>query len=488
MNDYHTLIIEKSVAGRAGYQFPALDVPEPGMDELITPQLQRKERPHLPEVSEVDVVRHYTHLSMKSFSVDTGSYPLGSCTMKYNPKAGDDAAALEGFGALHPLQPAESVQGILKLQYRLLEYLAALTGMQWGTLQPFAGAHGEYTGMKLCAAYFRARGETDRKVMLVPSSSHGTNPASAHLAGFDVVEVKADSRGLVSLEDLEQYLDDKLAGIMLTNPNTLGLFETDIARIATRVHEAGGLLYYDGANFNAIMGKTRPGDMGFDIIHLNLHKTFATPHGGGGPGAGPVLVCDRLVPFLPNPDIEKSAEGYRLADSHDQSIGRLAGFYGNVGVLIRALTYITIMGSDGLEEASEHAVLFANYIKEELKDSYDLGYDRTCMHEFVLSAKTLKEQYGVAALDIAKGLIDAGIHPPTVYFPLIVPEAMMIEPTETESKAELDRFIEVMRDLARKSEEEPDTLHAAPVTTPVGRVDEVLAARKPKVRWSPEEA
>jgi glycine dehydrogenase subunit 2 len=437
----------------------------------------------MPEVSEVDVVRHYMNLSQKTFSVDTGSYPLGSCTMKYNPKLSEDTASLTGFSGLHPLQDEKTLQGILELQYRLLERLSSLTGMKWGTLQPFAGAHGEYTGMKLFSAYFRDRKEPQRKVLLVPTSSHGTNPASAHMAGFDVVELKADARGLVSLEDLEGYLDERLAGIMLTNPNTLGLFEKDILTIARRVHEAGGLLYYDGANFNAVMGKTRPGDMGFDVIHLNLHKTFATPHGGGGPGAGPVLVSQRMLPFLPQPDITFDQSGYHLTYNREKSIGRISGFYGNIGILIRAYTYITLLGCDGLEQASEHAVLHANYLKEKLKGHYRLAYDSLCMHEFVLSASRQKEQYGVSALDIAKGLIDAGIHPPTIYFPLIVPEAMMIEPTETESKADLDRLIEALMEIDRLAKEDAGVLHEAPSTTVIGRVDEVLAARKPVVRW-----
>ncbi len=483
--NYTTLIFEKSCTGRQGYKFPALAVEPTAVSAVLPAALLRTSVPLLPEVSEVDVVRHYTNLSEKCFSVDNGSYPLGSCTMKYNPKVNEDAAALRGFTQLHPLQPVDSVQGILKLQYDLLQRLSALTGMKWGTLQPFAGAHGEYTGMKLFKAYFEKRKDLRRRRIIIPTSSHGTNPASAHIAGFDVVEVQANERGLVSLEDLEQYLDDELAGIMLTNPNTLGLFEEDILKIAENVHNAGGLLYYDGANFNAIMGKTRPGDMGFDVIHLNLHKTFATPHGGGGPGAGPVLVSERMVPFLPTPDISFHDGYYDLTWDRPDSIGRISGFYGNIGVLIRAYTYILVMGGDGLQEAAEHAVLYANYVKERLKGFYTLPYDRVCKHEFVLSGKDLKDACGVSTIDIAKGLIDAGIHPPTIYFPLIVHEALMIEPTETESKAELDYFVEALRALAEKAKLDPESLHGAPVTTPIGRVDEVLAARKPVVRWRP---
>lgn len=477
---YKDLIIEKSVATRTGYRLPSLDVPQ--MNELPE-QLVRTHVPNLPSVSEVDVVRHYTNLSQKCFSVDTGSYPLGSCTMKYNPKVNEDVAALPGFSTLHPLQPVDTVQGILKLQYDLLTSLSTLTGMRWGTLQPYAGAHGEYTGMKLFRAYFEKTGQTKRKRIIIPSSSHGTNPASAHMAGFEVVELAADKRGLVSIEDLERYLDDELAGIMLTNPNTLGLFEKDILLIAKKVHAAGGLLYYDGANFNAIMGKTRPGDMGFDVIHLNLHKTFSTPHGGGGPGAGPVLVAERLIPFLPVPDISFDGHSYVLEYDRPDSIGRVSGFYGNIGVLIRAYTYILVMGADGLREASEHAVLFANYLKEQLKEKFDLPYEGICKHEFVLSAAKIKERTGISAMDIAKGLIDAGIHPPTMYFPLIVPEALMIEPTETESKAELDRLIEVMNAIADQAESDPQSLHDAPLTTVISRVDEVQAARNPILSW-----
>lgn len=484
--NYTSLIIEKSCSGRHGYQFPKLDVPVCDIHSSLPDSLIRTSTPQLPEVSEVDVVRHYTNLSEKCFSVDTGSYPLGSCTMKYSPKVNEDAASFPGFVQLHPLQHRDTIQGILKLQYDLLGRLAALTGMKWGTLQPYAGAHGEYTGMKLFKAYFQKIGDTKRKRIVIPTSSHGTNPASAHMAGFEVVEVKANHRGLVSLSDLEQYLDDELAGIMLTNPNTLGLFEEDILEIAGKVHSAGGLLYYDGANFNAIMGKTRPGDMGFDVIHLNLHKTFSTPHGGGGPGAGPVLVSERLLPFLPVPDIVCEEGVYDLSYDRPDSIGRISGFYGNIGVLIRAYTYIVVMGCDGLQEASEHAVLYANYLRERLKGVYQLPYDRICKHEFVLSAKLLKDAYGVSAMDIAKGLIDEGIHPPTMYFPLIVPEALMIEPTETESKEDLDRLIDVFLVLAERAARDPESLHKAPVTTPIGRVDEVLAARHPKVRWRVE--
>jgi glycine dehydrogenase subunit 2 len=483
----HPLIFELSKTGRRGYRLPECDVPggEPG--SLVDPRLLREQEPKLPEVSEVDLIRHYTALSRRNYGVDLGFYPLGSCTMKYNPKINEQVAAFDGFQNLHPLQPESSAQGILALMYELLRSLSEVTGMSWGTLQPFAGAHGEFTGMKLFKACFEKRGETGRTKVLVPDSAHGTNPASAHLAGFEVVEVHSDGRGLVSLESLKDHLDESLAGIMMTNPNTLGLFEEDILEISRAIHDVGGLLYYDGANLNAIVGKVRPGDMGFDVVHLNLHKTFSTPHGGGGPGAGPVLVSETLLPFLPVPDLVKRGEEYHLENNRPDSIGRLSGFYGNVAVMVRAYAYLLTMGRDGLARVGELAVLNANYLKERLKASYELPYDRLCKHEFVLSARRLKEQLGVTALDVAKRLLDFGIHPPTVYFPLIVQEALMIEPTETESLEVLDRFVEAMEAIVREAAESPETLKQAPTRTPVRRIDEVLAARRPIVRWHPEE-
>jgi glycine dehydrogenase subunit 2 len=481
------LIFELSKAGRRGYRLPECDVPAGQLSSLVDPGLLREREPQLPEVSEVDVIRHYTALSRRNYGVDLGFYPLGSCTMKYNPKINEQVAAFEGFQHLHPLQPESGAQGILALMYELLRDLSEVTGMSWGTLQPFAGAHGEFTGMKLFKACFQKRGESGRTKVLVPDSAHGTNPASAHLAGFEVVEVHSDSRGLVSLESLKEHLDESLAGIMMTNPNTLGLFEEDILEISKAIHDVGGLLYYDGANLNAIVGKIRPGDMGFDVVHLNLHKTFSTPHGGGGPGAGPVLVSETLLPFLPVPDVVKEGEGYRLENNRPDSIGRLSGFYGNVAVMVRAYAYLLTMGRDGLARVGELAVLNANYLKERLKASYDLPYDRLCKHEFVLSARGLKEKFGVTALDVAKRLLDFGIHPPTVYFPLIVQEALMIEPTETESLEVLDRFVEAMETIAQEAAEIPETLKQAPSRTPVRRIDEVLAARRPIVRWHPEE-
>jgi len=481
------LIFEKSHEGRRSFFLPDNDFHSMEPGTLIPEEYLRNDIAPLPQVSEVDVVRHYTLLSRKNFGVDLGFYPLGSCTMKYNPKINEDCAVLPGFTDVHPLQKADHVQGTLELMHELMEGLCELTGMKGGTLQPFAGAHGEFTGMKLFRAWFISRGEGQRTRIIIPDSSHGTNPASAHLAGFEIVEVKSDARGLVSPDALKEYLDDNLAGIMLTNPNTLGLFEQDICEIAELIHGAGGLLYYDGANMNAIMGQCRPGDMGFDVVHLNLHKTMSTPHGGGGPGAGPVLVAKRFIPYLPGPLVSFENKRYLLKDAGELSIGRIAGFHGNIGVLVRAYTYLLSMGGNGLAEASQLAVLNANYLKEKLKGVYQLPYDTLCKHEFVLSASSLKETCGISALDVAKGLIDNQIHPPTIYFPLIVHEAMMIEPTETESKETLDDFVEVMKQIAELAEKDPESLHEAPINLPVRRVDEVLAARKPKVSWKPEE-
>ncbi len=477
------LIFERSRKGRGGFRVPDLDVPEKKLNALVDDSFLRATETNLPEVSEVDVIRHYTRLSQKNYCVDLGFYPLGSCTMKYNPKINEAVAALPGFTSIHPLQPENTTQGILELMYELTDSLCEVTGMDWGTLQPFAGAHGEFTGMKFFKSYFEKRGETHRTVVLVPDSAHGTNPASAHIAGFDVVEVKSNERGMVSVEDLKKHLDDNLAGIMLTNPNTLGIFEEEIAEIADLVHKAGGLLYYDGANLNAIMGKSRPGDMGFDVVHLNLHKTFSTPHGGGGPGSGAVMVNKKLEPFLPAPSVRKKDDSYYLDYDIPDTMGRISGFYGNIGVLVKAYTYILTMGSDGLQRASELAVLNANYIKEKLKGRYYLPYDQVCKHEFVFSAEKMKEEHGVSATDVAKGLLEFGIHAPTIYFPSIVHESMMIEPTETESKESLDNFIGVMEEIADLAKNDPEKLHQMPLSTPVRRVDQVLAAKNPVLRW-----
>lgn len=474
------LIFERSVAGRVGYSLPECDVPELDLAQLLPADQIRAEAPALPQVSEGDVIRHYVNLSALNHSVDNGFYPLGSCTMKYNPKVNEDMARLPGFTRLHPLVPEKCAQGSLEMMYNLEQYLAEITGMDAVTLQPVAGAHGEFTGLKLIVAYHKARGDK-RTTVLVPDSAHGTNPASAAMAGMKIIEVKSDSRGCVDLDDLRAKADDSVAALMLTNPNTLGLFDVNIAEIAEIVHAAGGLLYYDGANANAIMGKVRPGDTGFDVVHLNLHKTFSTPHGGGGPGSGPVGVKAKLVPYLPAPRIVKDGNVFRFNYDLPESIGKVHGFYGNFAVNIKAYAYIRMLGGEGLTKASEDAVLNANYIQAKLKDVYHLEYDRLCMHEFVISAKNQKPK-GVHTLDIAKRLLDFGVHPPTIYFPLIVDEALMIEPTETEGKETLDYFVEAMLQIAKEAEETPEKVTEAPHTTPVSRLDEVTAARNPILR------
>lgn len=470
---------EASRPGAPGYRFPEKDLPGPAAPE-IPAALRRRKPAGLPELSEIETVRHFTNLSRRNFGVDLGFYPLGSCTMKYNPKLNENAGALRGFAAVHPLQDDDDAAGHLELAGRLMEGLCEVTGMDGGSLQPMAGAHGEFVGMKLFRAAFRDRGETGRTRLIVPDSSHGTNPASAHLAGFDVVTLPSGDDGLLDPAGLDPYLDDSLAGIMLTNPSTLGLFENRIREVADKVHGAGGLLYYDGANLNAVMGRVRPGDMGFDVVHINLHKTFSTPHGGGGPGAGPVLVKESLLPYLPVPVLVQKDDG-RWKRNWDvpKSIGKVSGWYGNTGVLVRAFTYLMSMGGNGLKAAGDHAVLNANYLLSALSKSYDAPFPGPCKHEFVLSAKSLKESTGVAAMDVAKGLIEYGIHPPTVYFPLIVPECLMIEPTETETRESLDRFIDVMREIRELADHDPDALHELPRSTTVRRVDEVRAARHP---------
>jgi len=479
----HPLIFEKSRPGSPGYRLPRWDLPVPPAAQLYDPALLRENPPRLPELGENEVIRHYTGLSRRNFGIDLGFYPLGSCTMKYNPRINEKTAGLPGFTEVHPLQPDGQVQGTLEALHTLLELLCRITGTAWGTLAPFAGAHGEFVGMKIFKAYFRSRGEPERTRILIPDSAHGTNPASAHIAGFEVVELKSDSRGLTDPAEVEKYCDGNLAGIMMTNPNTLGLFEKEIGTIADMVHRAGGLLYYDGANMNAILGKVKPGKMGFDCVHLNLHKTFSTPHGGGGPGAGPILVGESLVPFLPVPVIRKEGERYVNSWDHPLSIGRVAGFHGNTGVCLRALTYILVNGREGLAEVSEAAVLNANYLKEKLKTVLELPHPGLCKHEFVLSARRLREEHGVSALDLAKGLLDRRIHPPTIYFPLIVPEALMIEPTETETLETLDHFVRAVTELAETAAADPEALHRAPEHAEIRRVDEVLAARKPRVSW-----
>lgn len=482
MMKYDKLIFELSKPGKVGYKLPELDIEETDISEFIPTDYLREEELNFPEVSEVDIIRHYTNLSNKNYGVDTGFYPLGSCTMKYNPKINEDMAQLNGFTNIHPYQPQETVQGALKLMYDLEKSLCEITGMERVTLQPAAGAHGELTGMMIIKAYHEKRGDTKRTKIIVPDSAHGTNPASAVMAGFDVVEVKSNKDGLVDIESLKSVLSDEIAGLMLTNPNTLGLFEKDIKQIAELIHNCGGLLYYDGANANAIMGITRPGDMGFDVVHLNLHKTFSTPHGGGGPGSGPVGVKKELVEFLPVPIVDKDGDKYHLEYNIPNTIGKVKGFYGHFNVLVKAYSYILSMGSNGLKKASEMAVLNANYLAANLKDDYYLPIDRVCKHEFVLGG--IKENtLEVATLDVAKRLLDFGFHPPTVYFPLIVHEAIMIEPTETESVETLDEFIKAMKQIANEAKENPKMLKEAPHNAPVKRIDETRAARNPILKY-----
>ena len=440
----------------------------------------RKEACGLPQLGELEVMRHYKELSDRNFCIEKGFYPLGSCTMKYNPKVNELLASLEGHTNLHPLLDDEYAQGALELMFKLQEALKTITGMDAVTLQPAAGAHGELTGMMIIKKYFEHIGD-NRKKVLIPDSAHGTNPASAHMCGFEVVPVKSDDRGQVDIEDLKRLLDKDVAAIMMTNPNTLGLFEEKVLEISKIMHDNGSLLYYDGANFNAVMGYTNPKLMGFDVVHLNLHKTFATPHGGGGPGAGPVGVVEKLKDFLPTPVIAYDGSKYYRNYNIPHSIGAVRSFYGNFGVLVRAYAYILMMGPN-LQEATENAVLNANYLKEKLKKYYDLPYDEPCMHEFVLSGDRQK-QFGVSTLNIAKRLMDSNTHPPTVYFPLIVHEAMMIEPTESETKQKLDEFVDVMIRIAKEVEAEPELVLSAPHNTPVKRVDETLAARHPDLKF-----
>jgi glycine dehydrogenase subunit 2 len=472
------LLCEISSPGRQGIRFPQPDVPQAPLPEGLT----RQDLP-MPELYEMDVVRHFTRLSQLNHSIDTGFYPLGSCTMKYNPKVNEAMARLPGFSMLHPLQPIETIQGALLLMYELQEMLKEIGGFAGVTLQPAAGAHGELTGVLIIRAYHEARRDTKRTKILIPDSAHGTNPATSAMSGMQVVEIPSDARGNVDLEALKVECDDTLAGLMLTNPNTLGLFDEHVEEVIGLVHAAGGLVYGDGANMNALLGIIRPGDLGFDVLHYNLHKTFSTPHGGGGPGSGPVGVAAQLVDFLPGPIIDIVEEGDdELAPLYGpvypaQSIGRVKSFYGHFGMMVRAYTYIRMHGPDGLRKVSEYAVLNANYLMAQLKDVYPLPYDRTCMHEFVVEGR-LPEAPDIHALDIAKRLMDYNFHPPTNYFPLIVHEALMIEPTETESKETLDAFVEAMRRIAEEARTQPELLKDAPHFTPVGRVDEVKAAKE----------
>ncbi len=474
-------IFDRGAPGRYGLSLPEPDLPSRPIEELIPKELLRRDDPELPEVSQIELVRHYTALAHINFGVDTGPYPLGSCTMKYNPRISEETARLPQFALSHPWQGETLSQGNLRLMYELGELLKKIAGLSEISLQPAAGAHGEFLGMLLIKRYFEDQGElARRRKILLPDSAHGTNPASAHIAGFEVIEIPSDARGMVDLEALRKNVDESVAGIMLTVPNTLGLFEEDILDITELIHEAGGFCYFDGANLNSIVGRARPGDFGVDIVHFNLHKTFSTPHGGGGPGAGPVAVGEKLAPYLPVPLVKQQDGRFYLEYDRPKSVGRLHAFYGNFAVLVRAYTYIRMLGDEGLRRVSENAVLNANYLKERLKPFYKLPYDRLCKHEVVFSGKGLAE--GIHTLDIAKRLIDYGFHPPTVYFPLIVPEALMIEPTETVSKEELDALIDAFIQIVCEAKEHPELLKTAPHTTLVGRLDDVKAARQPVLR------
>lgn len=478
MKYYDKLIFELSRTGRKGYELPADRYDTAGLSE-IPESLMRKEGLELPEVSEFEVVRHYTNLSSKNFGVDTGFYPLGSCTMKYNPKINEEIAAMPEFASLHPLQSAESAQGALALYYKLQCALSNIAGLAEFTLNPYAGAHGELTGLMIMRQYHISRGDNNRTKVIVPNSAHGTNPASAMVAGLEVVEVKSKPNGSIDVEDLKPLLDDTIAGIMMTNPNTLGMFETEIVEIAKLVHDAGGLLYYDGANLNPMLGKVRPGDMGFDIMHINLHKTFSTPHGGGGPGSGPVGVAKHLVNLLPAPRVRKGENGMFYVDGADEkSLGQVSAFLGNFGVMMKAYAYILSLGRENLKNVGPMATLNANYIKESLKDDYLLPIEGVCKHEFVFDGLKDKST-GVTTLNVAKRLLDYGFHAPTIYFPLLFHESMMIEPTETESLETLDEFIEVMHKVAKEAKENPEMVKGAPHTTLISHPDETTAAKKP---------
>ncbi len=483
------VIFEHSSRGRRAPALPRPDVPPVPVSELIPDEFIRKELP-LPEVGELDVVRHFTRLSQMNACIDTMFYPLGSCTMKYNPKVNEEAAKLPGFSQIHPYQPESSVQGALELMYNLQRYLAEVSGMAEVTLQPAAGAHGELTGMLIVRAYHVDRGDVARKRVLIPDSAHGTNPATATMVGYDVQSIKSDSRGNLDLESLRNALGPDVAALMITIPSTLGLFDEHLAEVVDAVHAAGGLVYGDGANMNAMLGQARFGHLGVDVMHFNLHKTFSTPHGGGGPPAGPVAVQAALAPYLPVPlaGRRESADHrveYYLDFDRPKSIGKIKSFYGNFGMMVRAFTYIRSNGAEGLGQIGEVAVLNANYLMERLKGAYDVFSDRRCKHEFILSARRQKRATGVRALDIAKRLIDYGFHPPTIYFPLVVEEAMMIEPTETESLETLDRFADAMLAIAREAQEDPQLVKTAPHTTEIGRLDEVAAVRRPNLRWRP---
>jgi glycine dehydrogenase subunit 2 len=477
------LLFESSRPGRAADILPPSDVPERPIDQLIPAEHRAKAAPPIPELGELDVVRHYTNLSVMNMSIDSNFYPLGSCTMKYNPKRNERIAAFPGLAALHPYQEESTLQGMLEILHAMQEVLAEIAGLPAVCLQPAAGAQGELTALLVAASYFRDRGESRAKV-LIPDSAHGTNPASAHLAGFEAVTIKSNARGLVDLDDFQGKLDDQTAVFMMTNPNTVGLFDPQIGAIAKLLHQRGALLYLDGANMNAILGMVRPGDMGVDLMHYNPHKTFSGPHGGGGPGAGPIAVRADLAPYLPTPLVVRDADGaFRLDDDRPKSIGRVRAFFANTGVLVRAYAYIRSQGPEGLKNVARHAVLNANYLMSLVKHRYPVPLGERCMHEFVASARGMARERGVRAMDVAKRLLDHNVHAPTVYFPLIVPEALMIEPTETESRETLDRFAATLIAIAG---EDPKVLHDAPLSTPISRPDEVAAARTPILRWRPD--
>jgi glycine dehydrogenase subunit 2 len=482
--DRATTIFEKSHEGRRAFVAPALDVPED--PDALPERFRRKDPPRLPEISEPEINRHFNRISKRNYDLDTGFYPLGSCTMKHNPKLHERVAALPGNSRLHPAQNPARAQGALQLMYELQGALAEIAGLPHVSLQPSAGSHGELAGVLLTRAFHEANGDQRHKV-LTPDTAHGTNPATVTMAGYEVVKIGTDDQGGVDTDDLRAHLDDDVACLMLTNPNTLGVFDTNIEEIATLVHGVGATLYYDGANLNAVMGRARPGDMGFDIVHYNLHKTFTQPHGGGGPGAGPIAVSDRIEPFLPRPQVVKRGEGYDLDFDRPQSIGRLRGFQGNYGVFVRSYAYIMSLGGDGLQEASETAVLNANYLLARLKEDgvgehLPVAFDRLCMHEFVLSGAPMKRSLGLRTTDLAKRLLDHGYHPPTVYFPLLVDEALLIEPTETETRETLDGFADAIAEILREGAEDPEIARNAPYSTPVRRLDEAGAAKRPVIR------
>ncbi|MDL2310459.1 aminomethyl-transferring glycine dehydrogenase subunit GcvPB [Peptostreptococcaceae bacterium OttesenSCG-928-C18] len=477
MMSYDKLIFDLSKSGKTGYRLPSLDVEGKDLSSYIPKEFLATEELDFPEVSEVDVIRHFTNLSMKNYGLDRGFYPLGSCTMKYNPKINEDVSALEGFANIHPYQNDDDIQGTLEVLYNVGDALSEVAGMDFMTLQPAAGAHGEITGVMLMKAYHEDRGENQRNKIIVPDSAHGTNPATAAMAGYEIIEIKSKPNGMVDIDALKAAVGDDTAGLMLTNPNTLGIYDENIKDITEIVHNAGGLVYYDGANMNAILGHSRPGDMGFDIVHYNVHKTFSTPHGGGGPGAGPVGVKLFLKQFLPKPLIEKKDDGtYYLDFDLPKSLGKMKGFAGHFGILLRTYAYMLTMGSDGLKAASTMAVLNANYLAQSLKEDYNLPLDRLYKHEFVL-AGIKDDTHTITTLDVAKRILDKGFHAPTVYFPLIVPEALMIEPTESEPKDTLDEFIFALKEIAKEAKENPELLKNAPSNTPVRRPDETKAAK-----------